>query len=73
MAKRVTGIKLDWSKGNGSKSISVAKLAALYWCMKHSQGRSSTTHFSRLQIKSALHEVLDVKCHNAEIVAMLRV
>jgi hypothetical protein len=70
MAQRVSGLKLTWSKGNGRKAIDISKLAALWWAMKHSQGKMPTTHFSRKQCKAALQETLGVKSHNAEIAAM---
>jgi len=73
MEQRVKGFTIKWSKGNGDRPITIAKLSALYWCMRHSQGRLSTTHFSRSQAKTALLETLKTKCHNAEIAAMFRV
>ena len=73
IAKRITGLKLEWTKGNGGKPISLTRLAALYWCMRHSQGKGSSTHFSRKQAQVAMLETLKVKCHNAELAAMLRI
>ena len=73
IAKRITGLKLEWTKGNGNRPIRVARLAGLYWCMRHSQGKGSSTHFSRKQAQVAMLETLKVKCHNAEVAAMFRI
>ena len=73
MGKRVSGMKLEWTKGSGTKTISIPKLAALYWCMRHSQGKKSCTEFSRKQAKTSVLESLKVKSHNAEVAAMFRI
>ena len=73
MAKQVAGLKLVWNKGSGNRRIQLSKLAALYWCMRHSQGRNGSTYFSYKQAKTALLETLTEKAHSAEIAAMYRV
>ncbi len=73
MAKRVGGLKLVWNKGSGNRVIGLSKLAALYWSMRHSQGRNGSTYFSYKQAKSALLETLGKKAHSAEVAAMYRV
>ena len=72
MSQRVSGLKLGWSKGDGNRRISIAKLAALHWCMRHSQGKDGSTRFSRAQAKKALKETLKVGAHHSEVAAMFR-
>ena len=73
ITQRVDGLKLEWSKGDGNKPVSLAKLAALYWCMWHSQGRRGSTHFSEKQAKGAIRAVLQAGAHKAEVAAMFRI
>jgi hypothetical protein len=40
--------------------------------MRHSQGKSDSTRFSRQQARNALREALNVGAHNAEMAAMFR-
>ena len=73
MAKRVDGLKLEWNKGSGSRPVGVAKLAAMYWCMRHSDVYYGSIRFSRKQARTALFETLKTRCHDAEIAAMFRI
>jgi len=40
---KTQGIELTWRKGGKIKPVSIAKLAALYWSIGHSQGKADLT------------------------------
>lgn len=67
------GLELTWRKGGETKPISIIKLAALYWSIRHSQGRADFTRFSYGHVRIAVRQTLDQGVHRLEIARMLAI
>lgn len=69
---KVTGRRFEWRKGK-PRLVSIEKLAALSWAIRHSQGNKQMTHFSYRQALVALRQALGATAHRNELAAMFRV
>ena len=69
---RTAGIKMVWRKDK-TKPIKIDKLAALFWAMRHSQGKKDLTRFSYKHVVTALKATIGQSAHRNEIARMLAI
>ena len=69
---KTVGARLEWKKDK-VKPIRIDKLAALYWAIRHSQGKKDFTRFSYRHVVTALKATIGQSAHRNEIARMLAI
>ena len=72
VASKTTDMRLEWKKDK-IKPVKPEKLAAVYWSIRHSQGKKDYTRFSYRHVKIALKATLGQSAHRNEIASMLQI